>query len=151
MKIHASFLAVRAIGSRFARNLWSSNLILTSIISVILLAIIGWLVHLNAWWWLLAAPVGIGISVAIVVFIVFHLLINYVQPVQTPKQKQQIAAFVDRLQLLSEITSTPKFIMLFRTIRSIAAPKSETYLQDIFETKDLKSDFQKIVQSFQSE
>jgi hypothetical protein len=87
-------------------------------------------------------------SVAAVLLIIFRLLIRHVRPPQTPDQSDKIRTFVDKLQLLSEITGTPKIIMLFRTIRSIAAPSSDSYLQDIFETKDLKKDFKAIISSF---
>lgn len=151
MTVQSSLLAVRAIGAAFARRLWWTGAIWAFVPSVILIMLLLWLTSLNSWWWLLALPIGIGISVALVLLAIFHLLINHVRPVQTAAQKTQVANFVEKLQFASEITSTPKIIMLFRTVRSIAAPKSDRYLQNIFETKDLKKDFQDISRSFQSE
>jgi hypothetical protein len=151
MSTQSSFLAVRAIGAVFARTLWQSTLIAALLISIASIALLVWLVPLSGWWWLLAAPIGIGISVAIALLVIFHLLIRYVQPAnQTLEQKTLIAAFVQKLQFASEITGTPKIIMLFRTIRSIAAPKSDRYLQDIFETKNLRKDFHTIISSFEN-
>lgn len=146
--MNATFLAVRAIGAEFARQLWVSSFIISGITGAILVALLLWLTSLSAWWWLLALPVGVGLSVAVALLIVFHLLINYVRPVLSSQQKKEVKSFVGRLQFVSEFTSTPKFIILFRVIRSIAAPKSDTYLQDIFETKNLQKDFRSITQSF---
>ena len=146
--MNATFLAVRAIGAEFARQLWVSSFIISGITGAIFVALLLWLTSLSAWWWLLALPIGVGLSVAIALLIVFHLLINYVRPVLSSQQKKEVKSFVGRLQFVSEFTSTPKFIILFRVIRSIAAPKSDTYLQDIFETKNLQKDFRSITQSF---
>lgn len=146
--MRATFLAVRAIGARYATQLWVISFIGALIISAILVALLVWLASQSAAWWLLSIPIGIAISVAAVLLIVFFLLIRYVRPPQTSTQKELITKFVDKLQFVSDFAGTPKFIILFRTIRSIAAPKSDTYLQDIFETKDLKKDFQTIVRSF---
>lgn len=147
----AIFLAVRAIGAEFARQLWIWCLVTALITGSLLVAILLWLVSLSTWWWLLALPIGIGLSVATVLLIVFHLLINYVKPRTRPAQKKLIKVFITKLQFVSEFTSTPKFIILFRAIRSIAAPRSDTYLQDIFEAKNLKKDFLEIVRSFQDQ
>ena len=147
----AIFLAVRAIGAEFARQLWIWCLIAALITGSLLVAILLWLVSLSTWWWLLALPIGIGLSVATVLLIVFRLLINYVKPRTRPAQKKLIKVFITKLQFVSEFTSTPKFIILFRAIRSIAAPRSDTYLQDIFEAKNLKKDFLEIVRSFQDQ
>lgn len=146
--MNATFLAVRAIGAEFARQLWVSSFIISGITGAILVALLLWLTSLSAWWWLLALPIGVGLSVAVALLIVFHLLINYVRPALSSQQKKEVKSFVGRLQFVSEFTSTPKFIILFRVIRSIAAPKSDTYLQDIFETKNLQKDFRSITQSF---
>ena len=145
------YLAIRAIGAEFARQLWVSSLIVAIIISSLAVALLLWLSSLSGWWWLLAIPFGISISVMVVLLIVFFLLINHVRPSQTSTQKEQVRLFVDKLRFASEITSTPKVIILFRTIRSIAAPKSDSYLKEIFETKNLKQDFQDIARTFKEE
>lgn len=151
MTTQSSFLAVRAIGAEFARGLWWSALITALILSALSIALLLWLVSLSGWWWLLAAPIGIAMSVVTALLIVFHLLIRHVRPKdQTSEQKMLVSSFVNKLRFVSEITGTPKFIMLFRTIRSIAAPKSDTYLQEIFETKNLRKDFQAIAASFKN-
>jgi hypothetical protein len=144
-------IAVRAIGAEFARQLWFSSFILALITSSLLVVLLIWLTSLSAWWWLLALPIGIALSVAGALLIVFRLLINYVRPTQTSAQKKSVKSFVGQLQFVSEFTSTPKFLILFRVIRSIAAPKSDSYLQDIFETKNLKRDFQSITKTFKGE
>lgn len=142
------FLAVRAIGAEFARSLWVSSFIGAGVISALLIALLTWLTSLNTWWWLLAIPFGIAISVATIILVVFRLLINYVRPGQNAQQIKLIKMFAYKMQSTSEIIGIPKSIMLFRVIRSIAAPKSEPYLQRLLETPELKKDFQEITKSF---
>ena len=149
MKPLPTLLAVRAIGAEFASRLWKNILIWVVIASVILIGLLTWLVTLSNWWWLVALPITVALSVAATVLVIFFLLIRYVRPEQNKTQRKQVKKFADKLQFVTEITSTPKVIILFRTVRSIAAPKSDRYLQEIFEAKDLKKDFGAIVGEFE--
>lgn len=144
----ATLLAVRAIGAEFARKLWLNTLVTAVIIGTASLALLLWLVSLSSWWWLLAIPVSIFISVAMVVLVVFRLLVSHVRPAQTVEQKHQVSEFIKKIEAVQAFTGTPRFIILFRTVRSIAAPSSESYLQSVFETKNLKKDFSAIVKNF---
>ncbi len=143
-----TLLAVRAIGSQYANILWWWSVSIALAVSVALILVLVPLTELSSWWWLLAIPIGIVISVAAGVLAVFRLVISYVRPKQTATQKQLIQAFIGRLQGVSEVTSTPKFMMLFRVIRSIAAPSSDTYLQQLLDNKDLHKDFIAIAKTF---
>ncbi len=142
------FQAVRAIGTEFAMRLWWPVFYTTIAIAIVGVGLLIWLTSLNAWWWLLALPIGIGLSVAAVLLTIFLFLIRYVRPDRTRSQKQQVRKFVDKFALLQELSGTPKFIILFRTVRSIAAPRSDSYLRDLASTKDLKTDFMEIARSF---
>ena len=142
------FQAVRAIGTEFAMRLWWPSFYAFVLIAIVGVGLLIWLTSLNPWWWLLALPIGIGVSVAAVLLTVFFLLIRYVRPDRTSSQKRQVQQFVDKLALLQELSGTPKFIILFRTVRSIAAPRSDSYLKDLVSTKDLKTDFMEIARSF---
>ncbi len=146
--MQATFLAIRAVGAELARRLWLPIVVIALMVAVALGVLLGWLVSLDAWWWLLALPIIIGLSVVAVLLTVFFLLIRYVRPQLSQSQKKQVQQFVDKLQLLQEISGTPKFIILFRTVRSIAAPRSDSYLSDLFNTKDLARNFSSIAKSF---
>ncbi len=147
--MQATFLAVRAIGAEFAHGLWVASLVGVVLIGALLVTLLVWLTSLSIWWWLLALPIAIALSIAIGLLIVFRLLVAHVRPQQTHRQKKQVKVFVSKLQFASEVTSTPKFIMLFRVVRSIAAPRSDRYLQNILEAKDLGKDFRGVVEVFQ--
>lgn len=144
------FQAIRAIGSEFASRLWRSALFLTVGVGVILVPLFTWLISFNAWWWVLAFPLIIAFSVASALLVIFFLLIRYVRPQLSTNQSAQVGDFVNKLQRIQELSGTPKFIILFRTIRSIAAPRSEPYLKELFETKDLRRDFMAITKTFTS-
>ena len=148
--MQATFLAVRAIGAEFARGLWLSAFIGALVIATPLVALLSWLTSQNPWWWLLDIPVGIILIVTAVLLVAFHIFIRSVRPAQTPQQKEHVKAFAQKLQFASEISSTPKLFVLFRVIRSIARPTSETYLQNLLETASLQKDFVRIIQLFRS-
>lgn len=107
-----------------------------------------WLTTFSEWWWLLFIPVVIMLCVGLAIGIVALLLIRYIRPDQTKKQKQAVSQFVDKLQGVADIVGTPKIIILFRVIRSIAAPSKEPYLSDLVANKELVGDFRKLQQLF---
>jgi hypothetical protein len=143
-------LAIRAIGSEFGGRLWTQFLPIFIGTAILLMVLQLWLASLNTWWWLLVIPISIFIGVGLVIGFVFRMLISYVRPAQTPDQRVSVPNFVDKLQFVNEVTGTPKIIVLFRVIRSIAAPSSDSYLKDIVETKTLRADFQAITRDFTS-
>ena len=142
------FLAIRAVGAEYASRLWKSSIYTTIIVSAVSIGVLLWLTSLSTWWWLLAIPVSIGVSVAVGLLAVFRLTIRHVRPKENQTQQELVRAFVNRLETASELIGTPKFIILFRVIRSIAAPRSDSFLGDIVSTKHLKKEFQAISQSF---
>ena len=143
------FLSVRAIGSRFGVDVWNQVAIVAAITTIVIGVLLGWLVSISGWWWLLVIPVVIALSVVVIVLGVLRLLLNYVNPAQTTEQKQAVKVFVGKIKFVQEFTATPKFIILFRVVRSVAAPSSEKYLEDIFESRNLKKDFETVVKTFQ--
>lgn len=142
------FLAIRAIGAEYATRLWRSSIYTTIIAAAVSVGLLLWLTSLSSWWWLLAIPIGIGLSVAAGLLAVFRLTIRHVRPKESQTQRELVQAFVSKLETASELVGTPKFIILFRVIRSIAAPRSDSFLGDIVSTKHLKKEFQAICQSF---
>lgn len=110
-----------------------------------------WLTTLDVWWWLLFVPIVIGASIALGLLAVSKLLINYVAPTQTKTQKQAVRRFVDKLQRLAEVTGTPKTVMFFRIVRSVAAPRSNTYLHSLStDTVSLQRDFAQLQKLFKA-
>ena len=145
-----TFQAIRAIGSEFAARLWRFSLFVTIGICVVLAPLFTWLISVSAWWWALAFPLIIALSVAVALLVIFFLLIRHVRPQLSDDQSKQVGNFVDKLQRVQELSGTPRFIILFRIIRSVAAPRSEPYLKELFETKDLHRDFVAITKTFAS-
>ena len=146
--VKASILAVRAIGSQFGLQIWNQVALIMALVAVISGGLLVWLISMSGWWWVLAVMFGIVFSVAITLMVVFRLLLNYVNPAQTSEQKQIVKAFAEKVQFVQEFVGTPKIIILFRVIRSVAAPSSEKYLENIFESRKLKKDFEGVIEAF---
>lgn len=139
---------VRAIGTQLALRLYiPAAATLIVVMGGIIMAAL-WLTTLSNWWWLLFVPVTIAGSVALALAIIVLLLIRHIRPPQTKAQKQAVAEFVDKLQGTADIVGTPKVIILFRVIRSIAAPSKDHYLSDLAARKDLVSDFKHLQRQF---
>lgn len=144
-----SFLAIRAIGAEFANRIYMPVLFIGLAAALVLIALVIWLTTMSAWWWLLAIPVVIIISVAIGIAVIVRLIIRYVTPTQTKTQKRAVKEFVSKLQHLSETAHTPKFLLLFRLVRDIAAPRENGYIGGLAnDTFSLKKDFSAISKTF---
>lgn len=148
VKVKPTLLAVRAIGVVFGKRLWWSTMLLAAGVAILLIALCVWLISLSGWWWILAVLVGMAISIAAVMLAVFRILLGSIDPSKTKEQKEAVRAFVDKLGFVQELTQTPKFIILFRVIRSVAAPSSEKYLEHIFESRKLQKDFTAITKLY---
>lgn len=143
------FLAVRAIGAEFANRVYYPVLALGLAATLILVALVAWLVTMSAWWWLLAIPIVILISVAMGIAVIVRLIIRYVTPTQTKSQKRAVKEFVGKLQHVSETVRTPKAVLLLRLVRDIVAPRRDGFIGTLAtDTFSLKSDFESIQKSF---
>ncbi len=147
--MNQSIIVIRSIASEFARRLFNPVFIIYIIVIVVASALIIWLLTISAWWWLLAVPVFLVMLAGLVLLAIARVVIGVVAPQQTKHQKKQVGLFVDKLQRLSEITQTPKFILLFRTVKAAISPGKTSYIQSVVgETTSLKKDYQELLTLF---
>lgn len=146
--MQASILSLRAIGTNLAMRLYLPAVLMAGVVVALVVALGLWLTSFSAWWWLLFVPIAIFGSVVIGIAFVVFMLIRYVRPEQTKTQKQAVKEFVDKLQGVADVAGTPKFIILFRVVRSIAAPNKNTYLADLAKNKQLAGDFRELQRMF---
>jgi NADH:ubiquinone oxidoreductase subunit 6 (subunit J) len=141
--------AIRAIGADFARRLYYPVAITSAVILALLITAVFLLGTLSQWWLLLLIPVVILLCVAFGVFAIVWLVIRTVRPIQTKAQRLAVKAFVDKLQRVSDTVQTPKFILLFRIVRDIAAPRQDGFIGSIADdTTSLKRDFRELQKLF---
>lgn len=141
-------LALRAIGAEFATRLFIPVVSIAAIIMALVAGGIWWLTTLSQWWWLLFIPVTSLFCILVGVGFVVFSLIRYIRPPQTNTQKKAVKQFVNRLQTIAEVTGTPKFIVLYRVVQSIAAPSKDAYLFDLIENRTLITEFTELQRSF---
>lgn len=141
--------AIRSIGAELANRIYVFVAIVASIILACVLGLSVWLTSLSDWWWLLVILLVIVASVVIGVLVIVKLIIRSVRPPLTHLQKQQTKAFVDKLERLSEVAQTPKFVLLFQVVRDITAPRENGFIASVStDTKTLKSDFVALSNTF---
>lgn len=144
-----SILAIRSIGAEFANRTYFFVAIIAIIISTLVMGLAIWLTTFSEWWWLLVVPLIIIVSVVIGILVVLKLIIRSATPAQSHIQRKQTKALVDKLERLSEIAGTPKFILLFQIVRDIAAPRENGLVASISsDTTSLKRDFVELTQTF---
>lgn len=142
-------LALRAIGTHLAMRLYIPAVVIVSIWIALLVAGGLWLTTFSNWWWLLLIPITSFACIVCGVAVVLLLLIRFVRPAQTKAQQQAVKQFVGKLQAVAETIGTPKIIILFHVVRSIAAPSKDTYLADLVAHKQLAHDFRELQRSFE--
>ena len=146
-----AILAIRSIASEFFYRLYLPVLITFAIIFAVLFALTIWLITMSGWWWILFAVIFLWFIVAAVLFVLSGLIIKKLTPLRTKEQKQQTKAIVDKMQRAAEVTSTPKFIILFRIVKDSVRPNERGYLSSLAdETMSLRKDFADLKQSFAS-
>lgn len=129
--MQSSLLTLRSIGAEFANRLFYPVVLVASGIAIASTALIVWLTTTSQWWWLLGIPFVMAVSVGVGVFVIVKLVIKSVTPIQSPTQKKATKQFVDKLQRVSDAAQTPKFILLFRVVRDIAAPSKNGFINEI--------------------
>jgi len=147
--MNRSLLVIRAIAVEFAKRIYSPIAIIFSVAVVVLIGLLAWLTTISAWWWIFLILVIIGTVIGIVVLVVVGLILRFVKPDMTKAQNKMVGTFVDKLQRLSEITQTPKILLLFRAVKDIASPSKNGFIQSVAtDTTSLKKDFQDLLNSF---
>jgi len=144
-----TILAIRSIGAEFASRIYNPILIIFLCITVVLIGVSLWLTTLSGWWWLLFVIVMLWAIIGGVLLIVAKVIIAGVTPQQSKDQAGKTRALVDRLQRVTEVTQTPKFVLLFYIVRDIAAKKTNGFISStITDTSSLKDDFINLSNSF---
>lgn len=144
-----SFLAIRAIATTFALRIYKPVVISAGIASLLAVLLIIWLLTISAWWWLLAVPVFGLVLIAATVLIIVGIVLSMISPNVSKLQRKSISQFIDHIQELSEITATPKFILLFRILKDAASPQKTAYIESVISgVGSLRKEFNDIVKSF---
>ena len=147
--IKQSLSAVRAIASEFARRIFKPVALIAGIGGIVLLGLVIWLCTMSAWWLFLAVPVILALIILAVLLSVAGVIIHIVSPEQTKTQRVKVGTFVDKIQRLSEITQTPKVVLLTRAVRDVVSPRSDGFVRSVVaDTSSLKNEFTELVQSF---
>ena len=147
--MNETILTVRAVASEFARRLYRPVAIGFSVSAVVVIAILIWLLTMSAWWLLLALPLFILFIATSILIIISGIIIRSVSPPQTKHQRTSVSLFVDQLQRISEVTQTPKFILLFRAVKDVIVPAKTSFIQSVItDSVSVKADFQSLVRSF---
>lgn len=144
-----SLLAIRSIGADFGNRLFYPVVIIFIVVASLAVGLVAWLTSINEWWLLLAIPIVILVSAGIGVLVVTRLVIRTITPDRSSKQKLASKQIVDKLFNLSEAAQTPKFILLFRVVRDVAAPRENGFIGTLsHDTTSLSGDFKKLRDSF---
>lgn len=141
---------IRSIGAEFAKRLFVPVAVTGIIVSTVLVTGVFLLATLSEWWLLLLIPVVMIVSVIFGVLAVSWLVIRTVQPQQTKAQRKAVGSYVDKLQRVSEAVQTPKFVLFFRVLRDVSAPRKDGFIGSMTDdTVSLKRDFSNLLKIFQ--
>ena len=142
-------LVVRAVGAEFARRLLLPLIITGVIVGLILHVLGGWLVTQNAWWWLLESVFVLGTLLFVGLVVLARLAIRLFAPQQNGAQRKAVRSYVDKLQRVSEVIGTPKFLLLFYVVRDVFRPSSDGFIaMTSNDSKTLHSDFLALLRMF---
>jgi hypothetical protein len=148
--MNTSITVVRAVAGDIANRVYIPILIITIVIMVILIGLVIWLSTISLWWLLLLIPVLIAVVIAGTILTVTRIILAILTPPQTKTQRKEVKKFTDKILAVSELTQTPKFILLFRVVRDALSPKKANYIESLVsETVSLRQDFNDLQRSFE--
>jgi len=140
-----TFFTVKAIGAELARRIYLPIVITFAIVALILIALLSWAVSMDLLWLLVAVPVFGLLIVAALILAVVGYVFKRLAPSINKSQRKQVSVFVDKLQSLSEIAQTPKFILLFKIARDVVSPKQSNFISSSVQNSlALKKDFNEL-------
>lgn len=140
---------IRAIGSEFIRRKYRSFVLLATLAGVVVGGLMIWLVSINAWWWLLAAPVFMLLFMGAVIAFVIRILLKIATPKLTKEQSGGVQSFVDKLERVADTVQTPPFVILFRIVRDVMWPREGTFIQSFAQdSTTLEKDFAELQRQF---
>lgn len=144
-------LAIRAIATEFAQRVYTIVLIIAAAIIIVLIAVSIWLVSMSAWWWVLVIVFIAWILLGAILLTIAGVIITMTRPLQTKAQKKLVKTFVDKLQSVSEVLQTPRFMLLFRLVKTSLNPQRYNVIKNLTEhTVGLQRDLDEIIRSFRS-
>jgi len=147
--MNPTITVIRCVGAEFATRLFYPVAVISAILCALLVTGVLLLATLSQWWLLLLIPVVMLVCVVFGVMLITGLVIRTVRPFQTKVQRLAVKSFVDKLQRVSDAVQTPKFILLFRIVRDIAAPRKDGFIGSMTDdTVSLKRDFQALQKLF---
>lgn len=148
--MNASLRTIRAIGAEFASRLWLPAFVLACIISMLVIGLAVYLqISVSPWWVILSFISIILASAAIGFLLIVKQIIRTVSPVKTEQQRTATKQFVDKLQEVSDVLSTPKLVILFQVVRDIVAPRKDGYVATmIHNSTSLTSDLKQLSRLF---
>lgn len=150
MLLQPIILAIRAIGSEFARRMYRPILWTGVITFIVLFCILIWLVNVSGWWWLAFTPVILAALLFAILAATVGFALSLLKPQQTAEQRLKVTAFVDALQMSAEVASTPRFLILFRLVQDVVRPSDHSYVKELStNAATLRTGFQEIIKSFQ--
>ena len=144
-------LAIRAIATEFAQRVYTIVLIVAAAIIIVLIAVSIWLVSMSAWWWVLVIVFIAWILLGAILLTIAGVIITMTRPLQTKAQKKLVKTFVDKLQSVSEVLQTPRYMLLFRLVKTSLNPQRYNIIKNLTEhTIGLQRDLDEIIRSFRS-
>lgn len=140
---------IRAVGGEFLSRKFRSLAILFGAAALILATAMMWLTMIDAWWWLLAAPViGLLVLGGLAILTAWWML-RFLRPKLTPPQATGTREFVDKLERIADHAQTPMPLILLRVARDMWRPRGTTFIQSVStDSKTLSGDFMRLHRNF---
>lgn len=140
---------IRALAIELIKRMYIPLVVAIIIGGIALVWVSLWLTTMSDWWWILAVFV-IGFLLLLAFAITFvGVFMRIASPTQTKEQKRLTKSIVNKMQTLAEITSTPRFFLLFQVTRDAVAPRKDGFIASLGEdTTLLKAEFRQLRDSF---
>lgn len=144
--------AVRAVTSRYAKDLLLPILFIGVAAYAIIMALVIWItVAVSGWWILLGFVPTVLFCVGLAVWIGLWIAATKLSPDMNKTQKQGTKKVVEQVDKIAEQIGTPRFVLIFRIAKDVIFPSktSQTLIGELTETPgELRRSFEALRKLF---
>ena len=141
----------RALSSRIARRIVRiASWIATGVVLVLFLLIWALAYFFSAWWWLLLVPLGLLVTIALIVRIIAGFITRglYREPLNR-QQRQGLDDMTEKIQRLIEAKATPPIVFVLLSVKDLLIHRDVTTIKELIrDTASLRADYSKLRQLF---
>lgn len=105
----------------------------------------------SAWWWLLMILVVLYGIIGSVIWLIVHIALNQIEPVQTEVQRKAVGEFILQTEAVADMLGLSRFGLLLRILRDVVRKRKDNVIVEFAkDSQQLKKRLAAVIETFRS-